>query len=118
VQEMLTILTNVCGVCQSVMRLKSAAASAVYAACCVHGVTQGSLCQITLTTCCGIMFTGFGFSLFVSSNFWFPSHRSKESVKTKCPTRHIIGHFGDKQTSSSKLPIHVTWHPAYINPLC
>jgi len=45
--EMLTIVTDVRGVCLSVclsvMRLKSAAAHAVYVACCVRGVIRCSL---------------------------------------------------------------------------
>jgi len=53
--EMLTILTDVRGVCLSVCLpvtwLKLAAARAVYAACRVLGVIRCSLCQITLTTC-------------------------------------------------------------------
>jgi len=56
--EMLTILTDVRGVCLSVYlsvclsvtRLKSAEARAVYAACRVRGVIRCSLCQITLVS--------------------------------------------------------------------
>jgi len=60
---MLTILTDVRGVCQpvslSVTRLKSAAARAVYAPCRVRGVIRCSLCQITLTSCCIVsLFSG------------------------------------------------------------
>jgi len=46
---MLTV-TNVCGISLSVVRLKLVA-HAVYAACCVHGCIQCSLCQMLLASC-------------------------------------------------------------------
>jgi len=46
--EMLTILTDVHGVCQSVCH---AAALAVYTTCCVRGVIRCSLCQMLLASC-------------------------------------------------------------------
>jgi len=49
--EMLTVHTDVCGVCLSVTWLKLAVVRAVYAMCHVYGVNWCSLCQITLTTC-------------------------------------------------------------------
>jgi len=49
--EMLTIVTDVRGVCLSVTRLKSAAARAAYAACSVRGVIRCSLRQMSLASC-------------------------------------------------------------------
>jgi len=53
--DMLTIVTDVRGVCPSVSlsvtRFKSTAARAVYDACRVRGVIQCSLCQMSLASC-------------------------------------------------------------------
>jgi len=57
--EMLTILTDVRGVCLSVSlsvtRLKLAAVRAVYAACRVRGVIQCSPRQMPLASCFGLL---------------------------------------------------------------
>jgi len=49
--EMLTILIDVRGVSLSVTWLKSAAARAMYAACCVRGAIRYSLHQMPLASC-------------------------------------------------------------------
>jgi len=48
--ELLTIVTDVRGVCQSVARLELGAGHAVYAMCCVRGVIWCSMRQMPLAS--------------------------------------------------------------------